>query len=597
MLTSVVDTKQHEELILDREALCIQFESGNPFLPNQDYTFRRKCGEKETCEDVCRIPVREKHSDELSFFAEQSLAFAVKRAKRIPHNAQINNAVGLAYLKKGEIDTAIEWFRKALEIDKGHFAASANIARCHLAKGDLDAAIEVYLELGKNQPNDVHVLINLAIHLVLKKEYEEAKNYLKRAIKIDPRNVAALNNLGMLSLIQKDFRNAISTIRKALKNQTNDAGLYNNLGVCFAAMGSMKKATKQFSIAFSLNPNTKEVVLNLSQALQDLNQHEKVTALLEGYLDRYSKDVDLRNIIALSYFKIGNVKRCFKHLESALKECNEEDTHSISQLINNMGVVFNRLGHKDKSEECYIKSLELSKKGERIALFNLISLYWKTNQLEKAKTWIDRGLNEYPKEQHLLGLLGDYYYKKGHFSKAKQLYNQIIQNNPDFCGIYLSLSSLEIDANENYEEAVRILELALKKESKNPRLLNNYAYGLIMGNRLDEAREVMDRVKEGDDVFLNCTKGLLLIREGNLEEGRKFYGKAKHFAVEKGDKSLSVLVGQKKNLEIGRYLLENGKINQAKRHLKKGMTFRTNQPYYKRKIEKLLRQVKKMEKE
>jgi hypothetical protein len=42
MITNRSDIKAHDELILDDSALCTHLESGNPFLPNQEFILQRE---------------------------------------------------------------------------------------------------------------------------------------------------------------------------------------------------------------------------------------------------------------------------------------------------------------------------------------------------------------------------------------------------------------------------------------------------------------------------------------------------------------------------------------------------------------------------
>ena len=109
-----------------------------------------------------------------------------------------------------------------------------------------------------------------------------------------------------------------------------------------------------------------------------------------------------------------------------------------------------------------------------------------------------------------------------------------------------------------------------------------------MEDKLVEARRVLDKVKDENYVFLNATRGLLLIREGNINEGRRYYNKAMELA-KSTDKNLMALVNQKKHLELGRYYIEKGKSREAMKLLKKGLTFKTEQEYYRKKIEGMIR--------
>jgi Flp pilus assembly protein TadD len=121
-------------------------------------------------------------------------------------------------------------------------------------------------------------------------------------------------------------------------------------------------------------------------------------------------------------------------------------------------------------------------------------------------------------------------------------------------------------------------------------LVNNYAYCLILRGELAKAREVLDKHKEESLVPLVATRGLLLIKEGNIQEGRRFYNRA--VALAGNDRSLVALVEQKKNLELGINCLEKGNKREAIRLFQKGLRYKSREDRYKKKIIKLLEQLR-----
>lgn len=107
-----------------------------------------------------------------------------------------------------------------------------------------------------------------------------------------------------------------------------------------------------------------------------------------------------------------------------------------------------------------------------------------------------------------------------------------------------------------------------------------------MQNQLQKARDILDKVKEENNIYLTATRGLLLIKEGNIDEGRYYYNRA--ISLASNNKNLAALVDQKKHLELARYNLDKGNWKEAIRLLKRGLSFKTKETLFKRKIEQLL---------
>jgi len=588
MLTNAFDLKQHEELIIDRDALCIQIETGNPFLSDQDYTFLTKDAQERFQKSFNSLVSERIQSKEVEHFINEQLRFSQKRAERIPNNPEIINSIALSYYRIGDNEKALELFKRVLEIDKNNFSATANIARCYADKGDLDAALRMYQELEARRPKDIRVLMNTAIQFLKKKQFNESLSYFKKILKISPDYPPALNNLGLIYLRQKKIPEAINTIRKAIRVKNDDFGAYNNLGVCFAIQRSFKKAIKYFSIAYSFRSDAKDILHNLSQAYQEIGQHEKVISLLEDFLKSDIEEVGLRNMIGWSYLKLGLSEKGLRELKIALKHVDPDDYKTLSTLLNNAGVACVDLGEMNIAESYFIKSLDSYGKGARITFCNLIHLYFKLREFSKAKVYIKTALSIYPGDLLLLTFLGDYYANTNRYVDAKAIYEKVLSLHPQVLTPYIDLSTIEIDVNHNTRRALELLNTGLKEHPNSIGLINNYAYALILEGKLKEARRILDQVKDEVSVFLKATRGLLLVKEGDIHEGRRYYNSAISLANAELNKNLAALANQKKHLEIGKLFLEQGKRKEATRLLKKGLTFKTRENYYKHEIETLL---------
>ena len=84
---------------------------------------------------------------------------------------------------------------------------------------------------------------------------------------------------------------------------------------------------------------------------------------------------------------------------------------------------------------------------------------------------------------------------------------------------------------------------------------------------------------------MTATFGLLCIKQGNLEEGRKYYNRAALIA--KDNKELRSLVIQKKELELSLYHLKNGNKKEALKRIKKGLAYKSTEGRYYIKLKEL----------
>jgi hypothetical protein len=131
MITNTNTTKLHDELIVEKETLCTQFESGNPLLENLNFLFTQKESKFTASESVFDISNSLKADDAVFDFFKENLDRSLERERRLPKNSAIENAVALNYFRIGDIDKAIRGFENVLKRNKNYFQAIETI-KTHL---------------------------------------------------------------------------------------------------------------------------------------------------------------------------------------------------------------------------------------------------------------------------------------------------------------------------------------------------------------------------------------------------------------------------------------------------------------------------------
>ena len=122
--------------------------------------------------------------------------------------------------------------------------------------------------------------------------------------------------------------------------------------------------------------------------------------------------------------------------------------------------------------------------------------------------------------------------------------------------------------------------------NSNENFANNLAYIYLRKGQLREAKQILEnRSWRKGYFFVVATKGLLNILEGNINQGVRLYDEAENLAW---NTELKRLVRQKKYLELGRYYLVSGDIQNAKTELHKALSVKTLATVYSLEVEKLL---------
>ncbi len=155
-------------------------------------------------------------------------------AKYSPSSPQNHNNLGDLYARWGQLDKAIEEFKRATELQINYGDAFHNMANVYAQKGDFQTA---------------------------------AKNYQK-AIECNPSLWQSYQNLGSIFFQQGNFTKAEEAFKKSIQIYPQNPGLHYALGVTYANLNRKTEAENEIKIALQLNPQYSQA----QQALNELNK-------------------------------------------------------------------------------------------------------------------------------------------------------------------------------------------------------------------------------------------------------------------------------------------------------------------------------------
>ncbi|MCE0497325.1 MAG: tetratricopeptide repeat protein [Methylacidiphilales bacterium] len=198
---------------------------------------------------------------------DEAIAWYEKGLEVSPNLALTRDNLGAALLKEGRVDEAVAQFQKALEIIPNYTDAHYNLGNAFAQKGRVDEAIDQYQKALELTPDDALAHNNLGNAFVQKGQVDEAVVQFQKALEINPNYAEAHDNLGN-SLIQKGRGDdAIVQYQEALAINPDYALAHYNLGNALLQKGRMDEAIAQFQEAVKINPNDAGAHTNLGIAL------------------------------------------------------------------------------------------------------------------------------------------------------------------------------------------------------------------------------------------------------------------------------------------------------------------------------------------
>ncbi|MGA2621659.1 MAG: tetratricopeptide repeat protein [Thermoguttaceae bacterium] len=142
-------------------------------------------------------------------------------------NPIAQNNLGNAFAGHGQLDKAVDHYRKALEIKPDYELAQYNLGNALCGRGQFDEAIDHYRKAVAIKPDYVEARSNLGNALCSRGQLDEAIDHYRQALKIKPDAVEVNYNLGDALAGRGQVNEALGYYQKALDLATarNDRAL------------------------------------------------------------------------------------------------------------------------------------------------------------------------------------------------------------------------------------------------------------------------------------------------------------------------------------------------------------------------------------
>jgi len=193
-----------------------------------------------------------------------------------------HNNLGLIFFGRGQVDEAIDHFRKALQIYPNYPEAHSNLGNALLQKGQLDEALAQFQEAVKIAPQYARGHYNFGNTLLQHGQLDEAIAQLQKALEIDPNYVEAHGCLGDALLQKGQVDEAVAQFQKAAEIAPNSFVTHYNFGVALVTKRQLDEAAAQYQRALEINPKSLETHFNLGLILLKKRQTgEAITQFME----------------------------------------------------------------------------------------------------------------------------------------------------------------------------------------------------------------------------------------------------------------------------------------------------------------------------
>jgi len=196
------------------------------------------------------------------------------------------NNMGVAYGDWGDYNKEIECCRKAIELDPKHAYSWNNMGVAYETLGDYNKAIECFRKAAELDPKFATPWSNMGVAYGYLGDYNKAIECCRKAIELDPKYTNPWNNMGFAYNALGDYQKAIESLQRAIELDPKYANPWNNMGFAYNALGDYQKAIESLQRAIELDPSYANPWRHMGTAYKNLGNREKA-------IECYRKAIEL----------------------------------------------------------------------------------------------------------------------------------------------------------------------------------------------------------------------------------------------------------------------------------------------------------------
>ena len=190
-------------------------------------------------------------------------------AKDDPNTAEPVYGLGSIYLAQNKLTDARSAFEKAVQLPANYPGTVArgwnNLGIVDAREGQLDFAVQHFKKSLEIDPNYSVAINNLGNAYRQAKNWSEAQRTFEQSLQIDAQDSEANYGLGMVYAQKNDPQGALLFLKRAIQARPDYAEALNNLGVVYLRLGSAGEAENSFQQAVRVAPEFPQSYLNLGR--------------------------------------------------------------------------------------------------------------------------------------------------------------------------------------------------------------------------------------------------------------------------------------------------------------------------------------------
>ena len=514
--------------------------------------------------------------------AEQQFRRAIESA---PSDPEPRGSLARLYMAENKPAEAEEFLKQGKKDFPDNSVGYRMLGDFYFATNQVDKALAEYGVLYQEHPKDIAVKKNYIQLLILKDRLDEARKLNDEVLKATKDDTDAQIYKGQIEIRSGKASAAVNTLQGVLKNEPDNGVAHYQLGLAFDQLGNSRAET-EWREAVRLRPDITEahralagVAIHRGDATALAQEADQIISLQpespDGYLLRAVAEIDRKQFAMAegyikkslekapqnpaAYVQLGNLRMAQKkpaEAQKAYQQGLDQDPNSSDALGGVLNVYLLQkqpdkaiatanaqlaknpkssafhimLGHllvdqkKDLAgaEAEFKRAAELDKNNVEA----LVSLGMVQNQRGAADqalaTYLDASKAN-PKEVIFYLLAGGIYENQRNWDKAKQVYQKVLELQPDNALASNNLAYVMLQEGGNVDVALAMAQTARRQLPDNPNSADTlgwaYYHKGVYTSAIDLLKEAVK--KEPQNATFNYHLGLAYAKNGQASLARQ----------------------------------------------------------------------------
>jgi tetratricopeptide (TPR) repeat protein len=309
----------------------------------------------------------ERQDDSLSLKPAKDLVLrpeGERKAEALAHFVE-----GTSFEENGEMDKALEAYRKVLNVDPGQSELASRVAALLTRQDDFPQAIDILKDAVKAAPRAPEPYLQLAfIYAKYLKKTDQAVEYANRAIALDPTNIEAHQRLYEIELAAGDEKKALQSLDRAAKIHSDNPAFWTRLGKLYALLvfkpdaepkaDEITRVNEIFKKAVEHAADDPAVLKEVADYYASSQQIKEAIPLYLRVLELQPDDANAREKLAAGFVLTNQRANAVEMLEEIIKQHSEkyQPYDLLAQVLDDQARALQRENKGEQAKALFAKA-------------------------------------------------------------------------------------------------------------------------------------------------------------------------------------------------------------------------------------------------